>query len=146
MYTLIKSIRNEAQFSCLPLYSVVLSTRRVSCTRLYVIVKVYEVSTYATAIHCTQRQITTRTTLHYNIEYQCPFRYHINIASPTERCLTLNCQIHMLSGSAALNVGLQQLSRDSQVTVMMVDTNNFKNEICRSLLLIPHAIYKSEIH
>ena len=113
MHTLLKPIRNEAQLSCLPVYSVVLLTRRVSCMRLYIIVKVYEVSTYTTAIHYTQRQITTRTTLHYNIEYQRPFRYHINIATPTERCLTLNCQIHVLSGSAALNVGLQQLSRDS---------------------------------
>jgi len=50
MYTLIKSIRNEPQLSCLPLYSVVLSTCRVSCMRLYIILKVYEVSTYATAI------------------------------------------------------------------------------------------------
>ena len=83
--------------------------------------------------------------LHYNIEYQRPFCYHINTATPTERCLTVNCEMHMLSGSAAVNVGLQ-LSRDSQVTVVMVDTNNFENEMCRSLLLIPHAIYKSEIH
>ena len=105
--------------------------------------KLYKVHTYATAIHYTQRQITTHTTLHYNIDYQRPFRYHINTATPTERCLTVNCEIHMLS--AALNVGLQS-SRDSQVTVVMVDTNNFKNEICHSLLLIPHAIYKSEIH
>jgi len=63
MYTLIKSIRNEAQLSCVPLYSVVSSTRQVLCSRFYIILKLYKVSTYATAIHYTQRQIATRTTL-----------------------------------------------------------------------------------
>jgi len=40
-----KPIRNDGQLSCLPLHSVLLSTWRVSCTRLYrpITVKVYSV-------------------------------------------------------------------------------------------------------
>jgi len=52
------------------------------------------VSTYATAIHYTQRQIATRMMLQFNIEY--PFRYHINNTTATETFPTVNCQMHVL--------------------------------------------------
>jgi len=92
MYMLTKSIRNEAQLSCLSLYSVVLWTWRVCCTQLYIILKLYKVSTYATAIHYTQRQITTRTTLHYNIIMSVftQFRVHIGIHG-TQICQKYTC-------------------------------------------------------
>jgi len=138
-----KPIRYEAQLSCLPLHSVVLSTRRRSCTRLYITKSIHRVVVrYCDSLN-TPPNTTTRTTLHFNIEYQRPFRHHINIATATKhvRLSTVRCtcfEPHLLCD---LRVTWQGL-----LSVVMVDRNNFKNEICRSLLLIPHAIFKSEIH
>jgi len=70
------------------------------------------VSTYATAIHYTQRQITTRTTLHYNIEYQRPFRYHINIATPTD----LKMSDSQLSNPRALRLSCSECRPSAVVT------------------------------